>query len=161
MSVKYDGFRVPRSTLRRIHQQHHCMRLGLAHSFIKDEGFKKFGKRNFAFSFLFCTVAISTASGALGANQPVSTAVVSVVGAPVTRIHCGVDLNVASDVLVNVDAVNRSDVFLTSYVVRWFLYDHAGTIKIFRTLFRPISRLATRRRQETIAFTMKPNRLAH
>jgi hypothetical protein len=51
--------------------------------------------------------------------------VVPTPGAPVALTHCASNYDGAY-LHASDNAVNRADVFLISYVVRWFLYDHSG-----------------------------------
>ncbi len=60
------------------------------------------------------------------ANQEIETDVISTPGAPIALTHCSTLVNPLQAPVGSDNAVNRSDVFLTSYVVRWFLYDHSG-----------------------------------
>jgi len=67
----------------------------------------------------------SSAQPAL-ANQDIATDVISTPAAPVALTHCSTAVYPLQAPVGSDNAVNRSDVFLTSYVVRWFLYDHSG-----------------------------------
>lgn len=62
------------------------------------------------------------------ADGPVRTSVIATPGAPVTLTHCTASLDMFADLSAGGSLINRSDVFLTSYVIRWYQYDHSGNL---------------------------------
>ncbi len=58
--------------------------------------------------------------------QQYSTKIIATSTSPVALTHCVASQDAIGSVYVDSSAVNRSSIFLTSYVVRWYAFDHSG-----------------------------------
>ena len=82
------------------------------------------GIKAFAFALTSYTLCCGISASVSDAAQETGVNVVATPGAPVAITHCTARTE-SGELFVSSNAINRSDVFLTSYVVRWFLYDHS------------------------------------
>jgi len=71
----------------------------------------------------FASLALTTVAGA---DTSYPTRIVAVPNAPVTLTHCESAMGFYLRAIDN--ATNRTDAFLSSYTVRWTVYDHTGTV---------------------------------
>jgi hypothetical protein len=79
-------------------------------------------------AIIACVITIGSTSSPVYADGPVRTSVIATAGAPVTLTHCAASLDMFADLSASGSLINRSDVFLTSYVIRWYQYDHVGNL---------------------------------
>ncbi len=73
---------------------------------------------------LSCTLATVQACSA----DEVRANILQTPGAPIALTHCGADVDGNGYFHTNANAINRSDVFLISYTIRYFTYDHVGVL---------------------------------
>ena len=77
-----------------------------------------------ALACAFASLAFTTTIA--GADTSYPTRIVAVPNAPVTLTHCESAMGFYLRAIDN--ATNRTDAFLSSYTVRWTVYDHTGTV---------------------------------
>lgn len=85
-----------------------------------------FGLRSSSIVVFTLALTASFVNHVASAAPELVVGVVVTPGAPVALTHCSAGIGPVG-IIASYNAINRSSVFLTSYVVRWFLYDHSGT----------------------------------